>query len=149
MYNPRKRKLIFNDYWKKIQKMYKNVHYTEKWMKVGWIYGQNRSRRLLGRIVKERGNIGLPEHLVQPCVVRAHGWIQLLDRNQSIYWLLIIIDDMFIINETSSTFQNESPMIRTKKNEKVRWWTRPGLNRRPSPCKGDVITTRPRVRYSS
>ena len=25
------------------------------------------------------------------------------------------------------------------------WWTRPGLNRRPSPCKGDVITTRPRV----
>ena len=27
----------------------------------------------------------------------------------------------------------------------MKWWTWPGSNRRPPPCKGDVITTRPQV----
>ena len=28
----------------------------------------------------------------------------------------------------------------------IRWWARPDLNRRPSPCEGDVITPRPQAR---
>jgi hypothetical protein len=31
-------------------------------------------------------------------------------------------------------------------NAAGRWWARPDLNRRPSPCEGDVITPRPRAR---
>ena len=29
-----------------------------------------------------------------------------------------------------------------------KWWARPDLNWRPSPCQGDVITPRPRARWT-